>query len=138
MNKVIFGKILFILACSGTFAGEYICFFNKKSEVMADFFPEEQTNFLASSSKKLVKIIGNPVSISISDDNLIYKVKVYGKENIMKFRIIDVAKKSIIGWNEKQQLSTNFSLKELTMVFTELLTSDHIAAYFYSCREYQQ
>ncbi len=105
---------------------------------MADFFPEEQTNFLASSSKKLVKIIGNPVSISISDDNLIYKVKVYGKENIMKFRIIDVAKKSIIGWNEKQQLSTNFSLKELTMVFTELLTSDHIAAYFYSCRESKQ
>ena len=126
---------LFILIAFSTKAesSNYVCYFEKKSEVMKDFSAEEQTMDSNHSNKELIQIIGAPVSAIIGDSQLIYKVKVYNRENKLTFKIIEANDQSIIGWNEEQKFSTLFSLEEQAMVFTELLSGDHVAAYFYSC-----
>ena len=111
----------------------YTCLFQKKSEVMKDFSAEEQTIESTNSNKELIQIIGAPVSVIVSKSELIYRVKVYNRENKLTFKIIEANDQSIIGWNEEQKFSTFFSLEKQTMVFTELLSGDHVAAYFYSC-----
>ena len=112
---------------------DYVCYFEKKSEVMKDFSAEEQTIESTNSNKELIQIIGAPVSAIVSKSELIYRVKVYNRENKLTFKIIEANDQSIIGWNEEQKFSTFFSLEKQTMVFTELLSGDHVAAYFYSC-----
>ncbi len=112
---------------------DYVCYFAKKSEVMKDFSAEEQTPESNNSNKELIEIIGAPVSVTVGMSELIYRVKVYNKENKLTFKIVETNDQSIIGWNEKQKFSTFFSLEKQTMVFTELLSGDHVAAYFYSC-----
>ena len=112
---------------------DYVCYFEKKSEVMKDFSAEEQTTESNNSNKELIQIIGAPVSVMVGESELIYKVKVYNRENKLPFKIVEANDQSIIGWNEKQKFSTFFSLEKQTMVFTELLSGDHVAAYFYSC-----
>ena len=114
---------------------DYICYFEKKSEVMKDFSAEEQTTDSIYSNKELIQIIGAPVSVMVGKSALIYRVKVYNIENRLTFRIIEANDQSIIGWNVEQKFSTFFSLEKQTMVFTELLSGDHVAAYFYSCME---
>ena len=111
----------------------YVCYFEKKSEVMKDFSAEEQTTESNNSNKELIQIIGAPVSVMVGKSELIYRVKVYNRENKLTFKIIEANDQSIIGWNEEQKFSTFFSLEKQTMVFTELLSGDHVAAYFYSC-----
>ena len=112
---------------------DFVCYFEKKSEVMKDFSAEEQTTESNNSNKELVQIIGAPVSVMVGKSELIYRVKVYNRENKLTFKIIEANDQSIIGWNEEQKFSTFFSLEKQTMVFTELLSGDHVAAYFYSC-----
>jgi len=112
---------------------DYVCYFTKKSEVMKDFSAEEQTTESNNSNKELIEIIGAPVSVTVGKSELIYRVKVYNRENKLTFKIVEAYDQSIIGWNEKQKFSTFFSLEKQTMVFTELLSGDHVAAYFYSC-----
>ena len=116
-------------------SGNYTCYFEKKSEVMKDFSAEEQTTDSTNSNKELIQIIGAPVSVLVGKSELIYRVKVYNRENKLTFKIIEANDQSIIGWNEEQKFSTFFSLEKQTMVFTELLSGDHVAAYFYSCME---
>ena len=87
----------------------------------------------ATPQKELIQIIGAPVSVVVGKSELIYRVKVYNRENKLTFKIIEANVQSIIGWNEEQKFSTFFSLEKQTMVFTELLSGDHVAAYFYSC-----
>ena len=113
----------------------YTCYFEKKSEVMKDFSAEEHTTESNHSNKELIEIIGTPVSVMFGKSELLYRVKVYNRENKLTFKIIEANDQSIIGWNEKQKFSTFFSLEKQTMVFTELLSGDHVAAYFYSCME---
>ena len=130
-------KLLFLLLLI-TFSAKaessnYTCYFEKKSEVTKDFSAEEQTIESNRSNKELIKIIGAPVSVTVGKSELLYRLKVYNKENRLSFKIIEANDQSIIGWNEEQKFSTFFSLEEQTMVFTELLTGDHVAAYFYSC-----
>jgi len=112
---------------------DYVCYFEKKSEVMKDFSAEEQTTESNNSNKELIQIIGAPVSVMVGKSELVYRVKVYNRENKLTFKITEANDQSIIGWNEKQKFSTFFSLEKQTMVFTELLSGDHVAAYFYSC-----
>ena len=112
---------------------DFVCHFEKKSEVMKDFSAEEQTTESNNSNKELIQIIGAPVSVMVGKSELIYRVKVYNRENKLSFKIIEANDQSIIGWNEEQKFSTFFSLEKQTMVFTELLSGDHVAAYFYSC-----
>ena len=112
---------------------DFICYFEKKSEVMKDFSAEEQTTESNNSNKELIQIIGAPVSVMVGKSELIYNVKVYNRENKLTFNIIEANDQSIIGWNEEQSFSTFFSLEKQTMVFTELISGDHVAAYFYSC-----
>ena len=112
---------------------DFVCYFEKKSEVMKDFSAEEQTTESNNSNKELIEIIGAPVSVTVGKSELIYRVKVYNRENKLTFKIIEANDQSIIGWNEKQKFSTFFSLEKQAMVFTELLSGDHVAAYFYSC-----
>ena len=112
---------------------DFVCHFEKKSEVMKDFSAEEQTTESNNSNKELIQIIGAPVSVMVGKSELIYRVKVYNRENKLSFKIIEANDQSIIGWNEEQRFSTFFSSEEETMVFTELLSGDHVAAYFYSC-----
>ena len=112
---------------------DYVCYFEKKSEVMKDFSAEEQTAESNNSNKELIKIIGAPVSVMVGKSELIYRVKVYNSENELTFKIIEANDQWIIGWNEEQKYSTFFSLEKQTMVFTELVSGDHVAAYFYSC-----
>ena len=100
---------------------------------MKDFSAEEQTTDSTYSNKELIQIIGAPVSVMVGKSELIYNVKVYNRENKVTFKIIEANVQSIIGWNEEQSFSTFFSLEKQTMVFTELISGDHIAAYFYSC-----
>ena len=111
----------------------FVCYFEKKSEVMKDFSAEEQTTESNNSNKDLIQIIGAPVSVMVGKSELVYRVKVYNRENKLTFKIIEANDHSIIGWNEEQKFSTFFSLEKQTMVFTELLSGDHVAAYFYSC-----
>ena len=126
--------LLLIIAFSAKAeSGDYICYFEKKSEVMKDFSAEEQTTDSTYSNKELIQIIGAPVSVLVGKSELIYRVKVYNRENKLTFKIIEANDHSIIGWNEEHKFSTFFSLEEQTMVFTELLSGDHVAAYFYSC-----
>ena len=126
--------LLLIIAFSAKAeSGDYICYFEKKSEVMKDFSAEEQTPESNNSNKELIEIIGAPVSVTVGMSELIYRVKVYNKENELTFKIVEANDQSIIGWNEKQKFSTFFALEKQTMVFTELLSGDHVAAYFYSC-----
>ena len=130
-------KLLFLLLLI-TFSAKaessnYTCYFEKKSEVMKDFSAEEQTTDSTYSNKELIQIIGAPVSVMVGKSELIYRVKVYNRENKLTFKIIEANDQSIIGWNEEQKFSTFFSLEKQTMVFTELLSGDHVAAYFYSC-----
>ena len=113
---------------------DYFCFFEKKADVMGDFYPEEQTIDSQHSDKQLIQIIGSPVAVEIRKSELIYKLKVYEKEKIMKFEITESDKQKIIAWDYRQKLSTFFSFNELKMVFTELLSGDHIVAYFYNCK----
>ena len=132
-------KLLFLLLLI-TFStkaesGNYVCYFEKKSEVMKDFSAEEHTTEENNSNNDLTQIIGAPVSVTVGLSELIYRVKVYNKENKLTFKIIEANDQSIIGWNEEQKFSTFFSLEEQTMVFTELLSGDHVAVYFYSCME---
>ena len=115
---------------------EYTCYFEKKSELMKDFSAEELTIESDHSNKELVQIIGAPVSATVGKSKLLYRVKVYNKEKKLTFKIIEANDQSIIGWNEEQKFSTFFSLEKQTMVFTELLSGDHVAAYFYSCMEF--
>ena len=112
---------------------DFVCHFEKKSEVMKDFSAEEQITESNNSNKDLIQIIGAPVSVMVGKSELIYRVKVYNRENKLTFKIIEANDQSIIGWNEEQKFSTFFSLEKQTMVFTELLSGDHVAAYFYSC-----
>jgi len=112
---------------------DFVCHFEKKSEVMKDFSAEEQTTESNNSNKELIQIIGAPVSVMVGKSELVYRVKVYNRENKLTFKIIEANDQSIIGWNEEQKFSTFFSLEKQTMVFTELLSGDHVAAYFYSC-----
>ena len=112
---------------------DYVCYFAKKSEVMKDFSAEEQTIESTNSNKELIQIIGAPVYVTVGMSELIYRVKVYNRENKLTFKIIEANDQSIIGWNEEQKFSTFLSLEEQKMVFTELLSGDHVAAYFYSC-----
>ena len=114
---------------------DYVCDFAKKSEVMKDFSAEEQTIESTNSNKELIQIIGAPVSVTVGMSELIYRVKVYNRESKVTFKIIEANDQSIIGWNAEQKFSTFFSLEKQTMVFTELLSGDHVAAYFYSCME---
>ena len=114
-------------------SSSYTCYFEKKSEVMKDFSAEEQTTESNHSNKELIQIIGAPVSVMVGKSELIYRVKIYNRENKLTFKIIEANDQSIIGWNEEQKFSTFFSLEKQTMVFTELLSGDHVAAYFYSC-----
>ena len=102
---------------------------------MKDFSAEEQTTESNHSNKELIEIIGTPVSVMFGKSELLYRVKVYDRENKLSFKIIEANDHSIIGWNEEQKFSTFFSLEKQTMVFTELLSGDHVAAYFYSCME---
>ena len=126
--------ILLLIAFSAkSESRDYACYFEKKSEVMKDFSAEEQTTESKNSNKELIQIIGAPVSVMVGKSALIYRVKVYNIENSLTFRIIEANDQSIIGWNEEQKFSTFFSLEKQTMVFTELLSGDHVAAYFYSC-----
>ena len=112
---------------------DFVCYFEKKSEVMKEFSAEEQTTESNNSNKELIEIIGGSVSVTVGKSELIYRVKVYNRENKLHFKIVEANDQSIIGWNEKQKFSTFFSLEKQTMVFTELLSGDHVAAYFYSC-----
>ena len=133
-NRII--TLLFILLIAvNAYGHEYLCSFEKKTEVMKDFFPEEQSKDSENSSKELIKIIGNPVSVKVGETDLIYKVKVSSKENIMHFAIIEADNQSIIGWNKRQKFSTRLSLEDQSMVFTELISGNHVAVYFYSCRD---
>ena len=130
-------KLLFLLLLI-TFSAkadsdDYVCYFEKKSEVMKDFSAVEQITDSNSSNKELIQIIGAPVSVIVEKFELIYRVKVYNRENKLTFKIAEANDQSIIGWNEEQKFSTLFSLEEQAMVFTELLSGDHVAAYFYSC-----
>ena len=127
--------VLLLLITFGAKAesSDYICYFEKKSEVMKDFSTEEQTTESKHSNEELIQIIGAPVPVMVGKSELIYKVKVYNRENTLTFQIIEANDQSIIGWNEEQRFSTFFSLEEQTMVFTELVSGDHVAAYFYSC-----
>jgi len=127
--------VLLLLITCGTKAEsrDFVCYFEKKSEVMKDFSAEEQTTESNNSNKDLIQIIGAPVSVMVGKSELIYRVKVYNRENKLTFKIIEANDQSIIGWNEEQKFSTFFSLEKQTMVFTELLSGDHVAAYFYSC-----
>ena len=125
--------LLLVIFSSQAESGDYICYFEKKSEVMKDFSAEEQTTELNHSNKELIKIIGAPVSATVGKSELLYRLKVYNRENKLTFKIIEANDQSIIGWNEEQKFSTFFSLEKQTMVFTELLSGDHVAAYFYSC-----
>ena len=132
-------KLLFLLLLISFSAkaesSNYTCYFEKKSEVMRDFSAEEQTRESNHSNKELIEIIGAPVSATVGKSELLYRLKVYNKENNLTFKIIKANDQSIIGWNEEQKFSTFFSLEKQTMVFTELLSGDHVAAYFYSCVE---
>ena len=114
-------------------SSNYTCYFEKKSEVMKDFSAEEQTTESNHSNQELIQIIGAPVSVLVGKSELIYRVKVYNRGSKVTFKIIEANDQSIIGWNEEQKFSTFFSLEKQTMVFTELLSGDHVAAYFYSC-----
>ena len=125
--------LLLITLSTKAESNNYTCYFEKKSEVMKDFSAEEQTTESNHSNKELIEIIGTPVSVMFGKSELLYRVKVYNRENKLTFKIIEANDQSIIGWNEKQKFSTFFSLEKQTMVFTELLSGDHIAAYFYSC-----
>ena len=127
--------VLLLLITFGAKAesSDYICYFEKKSEVMKDFSAEEQTTESNNSNKELIQIIGAPVSVMVGKSELVYRVKVYNRENKLTFKIIEANDQSIIGWNEEQKFSTFFSLEKQTMVFSELLSGDHVAAYFYSC-----
>lgn len=127
--------VLFLLITFSAKAesNDYICYFEKKSEVMKDFSAEEQTTESNDSNRELIQIIGAQVSVMVGKSELIYRVKVYNRENKLTFKIIEANDQSIIGWSEEQKFSTFFSLEKQTMVFTELLSGDHIAAYFYSC-----
>ena len=116
-------------------SSNYTCYFEKKSEVMKDFSAEELTTESSHSNKELIQIIGAPVSVMVDKSELIYRVKVYNKEDRLTFKIIEANDQSIIGWNGEQKFSTFFSLEKQKMVFTELLSGDHVAAYFYSCME---
>ena len=100
---------------------------------MKDFSVEEQTIESNHSNKELIKIIGAPVFATVGKSELFYRLKVYNKENNLTFKIIEANDQFIIGWNEEQKFSTFFSLEKQTMVFTELLSGDHVAVYFYSC-----
>ena len=111
---------------------DYVCYFAKKSEVMKDFSAEEQTTESNNSNKELIQIIGAPVSVMVGKSELIYRVKVYNKEDRLAFKIIEANDQSIVGWNENKSFQL-FSLEKQTMVFTELVSGDHVAAYFYSC-----
>ena len=125
--------VLLITLSAKAESRDYVCHFVKKSEVMKDFSAEEQTPESNNSNKELIQIIGAPVSVMVGKSELIYRVKVYNRENKLIFKIIEANDQSIIGWNEEQKFSTFFSLEKQTMVFTELLSGDHVAAYFYSC-----
>jgi len=125
--------LLLITLSTKAESNNYTCYFEKKSDVMKDFSAEEQTTESNHSNKELIEIIGTPVSVMFGKSELLYRVKVYNRENKLTFKIIEANDQSIIGWNEKQKFSTFFSLEKQTMVFTELLSGDHIAAYFYSC-----
>ena len=125
--------LLLITISAKAESGDFVCYFEKKSEVMKDFSAEEQTTESNNSNKELIQIIGAPVSVMVGKSELIYRVKVYNRENKLTFKIVEANDQSIIGWNEEQKFSTFFSLEKQTMVFTELLSGDHVAAYFYSC-----
>ena len=125
--------LLLITLSTKAESNNYTCYFEKKSEVMKNFSAEEQTTESNHSNKELIEIIGTPVSVMFGKSELLYRVKVYNRENKLTFKIIEANDQSIIGWNEKQKFSTFFSLEKQTMVFTELLSGDHVAAYFYSC-----
>ena len=112
---------------------DFVCYFEKKSEVMKDFSAEELTTESNNSNKELIRIIGAPVSVMLGESELIYRVKVFNRENKLIFKIIEANDQSIIGWNEEEKFSTFFSVEKQTMVFTEILSGDHVAAYFYSC-----
>ena len=116
-------------------SSNYTCYFEKKSEVMKDFSAEELTTESSHSNKELIQIIGAPVYATVGKSKLLYRVKVYNKEKKLTFKIIEANDQSIIGWNGEQKFSTFFSLEKQKMVFTELLSGDHVAAYFYSCME---
>ena len=126
--------ILLLITFSGKAESrDYVCYFEKKSEVMKDFSAEEQIAESNNSNKELIKIIGAPVSVMVGKSELIYRVKVYNRENKLTFKIIEANDQSIIGWNGEKKFSTFFSLEKQTMVFAELLSGEHVAAYFYSC-----
>ena len=127
--------LLLIALSAKAESDDYVCYFEKKSEVMKDFSAVEQITDSNSSNKELIQIIGAPVSVIVEKFELIYRVKVYNRENKLTFKIAEANDQSIIGWNEEQKFSTFFSLEKQTMVFTELLSGDHVAAYFYSCME---
>ena len=55
---------------------DFVCYFEKKSEVMKDFSAEEQTTESNNSNKELIEIIGAPVSVTVGMSELIYRVKV--------------------------------------------------------------
>ena len=129
----ILALLLLITFSASAESGDFVCYFEKKSEVMKDFSAEEQTTEMNDSNKELIQIIGAPVSVMVGKSELIYRVKVYNSENELTFKIIEANDQWIIGWNEEQKYSTFFSLEKQTMVFTELLSGDHVAAYFYSC-----
>ena len=112
---------------------DFVCYFEKKSEVMKDFSAEELTTESNNSNTELIRIIGAPVSVMLGESELIYRVKVFNRENKLIFKIIEANDQSIIGWNEEEKFSTFFSVEKQTMVFTEILSGDHVAAYFYSC-----
>ena len=132
--KLLFALILITFSAKAE-SSNYACYFEKKSEVMKDFSAEEQTTESNHSNKELIKIIGAPVSATVGKSELLYRLNVYNKENKLTFKIVETNDQSIIGWTEKQKFSTFFSLEKQTMVFTELLSGDHVAAYFYSCME---
>ena len=93
-------------------AVDYTCYFEKKSEVMKDFSAEEQTTDSNNSNKELIQIIGAPVSVMVGKSELIYRVKVYNRENKLTFKIIEANDQSIIGWNEEQKFSTFFFIRK--------------------------
>ena len=130
--------VFLVVTSIRTLASDYFCSFEKKSDVMMDFSPEEQTVQSDGTSNELIRIIGNPVSVHVGDLQLIYNIRVHEKETTIKFNIVEMNNQSIIGWNDESKLSTFFSLQEQSMVFTELIAGDHVAAYFYTCMDSTQ
>ena len=78
-------------------SSNYACYFEKKSEVMKDFSAEEQTTESNNTNKELIQIIGAPVSVMVGKSELVYRVKVYNRENKLTFKIIEANDQSIIG-----------------------------------------